>query len=413
MAKSEFARKIQIRNFLVVWASQTTAAILIFTFPALSPILVTKYALTTPQIGELTGIMYVGISGVSIFISVLSDQLGVKKILIVGHLIEAVAIISASFAHSFAGFAASIFCVGVGYSAITPVTSKAIMSWFSKENRSAVMGLKQTGTTVGGSIAGAVLPIVGVTFGGPAAFITAGGFVLSGVLFVLFYKDSSQKTFSSLAVTLDFLKKGISASLRGNDLISLGAVGFFYAAVQSIVVSYITLFALDVLGFGPVVSGLFLSVVNIAGTLGRPVYGSLSDRLFKGNRIKDMFLISATSFVMLLLLSLLHRGGPLWEIIPVVALLGFAALGWNGVFLTLGGEYSDPGLEAVGTSLAFSIAMTGQIVGAPVFGLIVQSTGSYATGWRVFAIALILAASAFAVARRNRDPGKAISAQTP
>ena len=89
-----------------------------------------------------------------------------------------------------------------------------------------------------------------------------------------------------------------------------------------------------------------------------------------------------------------------------MALLGFGALGWNGVFLTLAGEYSDPGYEGVGTSLAFSVAMTGQIVGAPTFGLIVQETGSYFLGWQIFAIALILAATIFAVVRRNHDPGK-------
>jgi len=405
LAKSEIAKRIQYTNFAAVWASQTTAAVLIFTFPALAPLLVAKYALTTAQIGELTGIMYVGISGLSIFISVLSDSVGVKKILIAGHSIEAVSIIGASFSHNFLGFAVSIFAVGVGYSAITPVTSKAIMSWFSKENRSSVMGLKQTGTTVGGSIAGAVLPIIGVSYGTGAAFVAAGLIVLSGIAFVLMYKEP-ERVATLPVLNLKFLKQGISLSIRNNDLLSLGTAGFFYAAVQSIVVTYIALFALDVLGFNPIIAGIFLSIVNVAGTIGRPAYGALSDRLFNGSRIMDFLLIAVTTCVMLFVLSFLRSSSGFWVAAPIVALLGFAALGWNGVFLTLAGEYSDRGFEAVGTSLAFSVAMTGQILGAPIFGFVVQSTGSYSLGWQIFAAALLVAGLVFAIARRNHDPSK-------
>jgi len=405
MSRSESARKTQYSNFVAVWSSQTTAAILIFTIPALAPLLVSRVALTTTQIGELTGIMYVGISGLSIFISVISDFLGVKRVLVVAHLVEAISIISASQAHNFTGFAISIFGVGVGYSAITPVTSKAIMSWFAKEHRSAIMGLKQTGTTVGGSIAGAVLPLVGVTYGLGAAFIAAGILVLSGVGLVLAYKESDRAG-TSPRMTIAFLRKGFSLSAQNGNLLWLGGAGFFYAAVQSIVVTYIALYAHSVLGFGPVIAGLFLSIVNASGTVGRPVYGLISDHVFRGSRIKDLYLIAVTSVLMLLLLSGIDRGTNFWQIVPVIGLLGFGALGWNGVFLTLAGEYSDIGYEGVGTSLAFSIAMTGQIVGAPVFGLLIQFTGSYNFGWQFFAVALFLASLIFAIARRNHDPGK-------
>jgi ACS family hexuronate transporter-like MFS transporter len=399
-------KKTQYSNFIAVWSSQTTAAILIFTIPALAPILVTKIALTATQVGELTGIMYVGISGLSIFMSIISDSLGVKRVLIAGHLIEAVSIISASYAKDFSGLAISIFAVGIGYSSITPVTSKAIMNWFSKEHRSSVMGLKQTGTTVGGTIAGAVLPVIGVAYGSEAAFVSAGILTLSGIAFVLVYQESPQVR-TAPKVTTDFVMRGLTLSLKNKDLLWLGGVGFFYAAVQSIVVTYIALFTHTVLGFNPVTAGIFLSLLNFSGTIARPVYGEISDRIFRGSRIKDLFLIALTSFTMLLLLSAIPVNSSFWQVVPIIAFLGFGALGWNGVFLTLAGEYSRDGYEGVGTSVAFSVAMTGQIVGAPLFGLIVESTSSYTLGWQVFAFALLIAGSIFAISRRNHDPGKA------
>ncbi len=177
------------------------------------------------------------------------------------------------------------------------------------------MGLKQTGTTVGGSIAGAVLPVVGVMYGLGAAFIAAGILVLSGIVFVLTYRESD-RIVASPRITMEFLNKGFSLSAKNHDLLWLGGVGFFYAAVQSIVVTYIALYAHSVLGFGPILAGLFLSIVNISGTVGRPVYGIISDQVFRGSRIKDFFLIAVTSFVMLLLLSWTHSGIGFWEIVP-------------------------------------------------------------------------------------------------
>jgi predicted MFS family arabinose efflux permease len=400
-------KKRQYTNFGIVWTSQATAAVLIFTIPALAPLLVAKFGLSTVQIGELTGIMYVGICGVSVFISVLSDSLGVRKVLFIGHSIEAVSIIGASFAHNFAGLAVCVFGVGVGYSSITPVTSKAILGWFSREQRSSVMGLKQTGTTVGGSIAGAVLPYVGIKYGLSAAFVVAGILVLFGMVFLMGYSESMTRPTSSIT-TRDFLRQGLSISFRNKNLFWVGGVGFFYATVQSIVVTYITLFAKNVLGFDAIIAGLFLSLVNISGTIGRPVYGAISDRLFGGSRIKDLLLISITSTIMLLLLSFIRPGSSLVEVLPIIALLGFGALGWNGVFLTLAGEYSNPNYEAVGTSFAFSIAMTGQIVGAPIFGLIVEQTSSYDLGWQVFAILLITASVVFSIARRKHEPSSLV-----
>ncbi len=338
--------------------------------------------------------------------SIISDSLGVKRVLIAGHLIEAVSIISASYAKDFSGLAISIFAVGIGYSSITPVTSKAIMNWFSKEHRSSVMGLKQTGTTVGGTIAGAVLPVIGVAYGSEAAFVSAGILTLSGIAFVLVYQESPQVR-TAPKVTTDFVMRGLTLSLKNKDLLWLGGVGFFYAAVQSIVVTYIALFTHTVLGFNPVTAGIFLSLLNFSGTIARPVYGEISDRIFRGSRIKDLFLIALTSFTMLLLLSAIPVNSSFWQVVPIIAFLGFGALGWNGVFLTLAGEYSRDGYEGVGTSVAFSVAMTGQIVGAPLFGLIVESTSSYTLGWQVFAFALLIAGSIFAISRRNHDPGKA------
>ncbi|MDA4112164.1 MAG: MFS transporter, partial [Thaumarchaeota archaeon] len=258
--------------------------------------------------------------------------------------------------------------------------------------------------TVGASIAGALLPVIGVDFGLGASFIAAGILALLGSIFLFGYKESERIPSSKNG--LPFLREGLSLSLRNRDLIRVGAVGFFYASVQAAVVTYIALFAQNVLGYSVVLAGLLLSLVNVTGTIGRPVFGLISDRILRGNRIYDLLAISTTSTVSLFLLSTIRFGTNILILIPIVALLGFGALGWNGVFLALSGEYSDPGYEGVGTSLAFSLAMAGQVVGAPLFGIIVERTGKFSIAWQAYAIFLILASIVFTFSAHKHSAGK-------
>jgi MFS transporter, ACS family, hexuronate transporter len=397
---SGFARKEQLTNFGIVWTSQTTAAILIFAVPALGPLLTLRFALTPTQIGELVSLTYLGIVSVSVFFGAIADYLGVRKILFLGHVLEAVSVVGASFAHNFDGLAIAVLGIGFGYSSITPVTSKAIINWFSKKQRGSVMGLKQTGTTVGASIAGALLPVIGVSYGLSASFISAAILVLIGSFFLIGYKESA--TPSNTKKGFAFLSEGLRVSAKNRNLLAVGCVGFFYASVQGAVTTYIALFAQITLGYGPVVAGLFLSLVTVAGTIGRPACGLLSDRLLHGNRILDLFVIACIASVMMGFLSSIGVTENFDVVLVIVALLGFGALGWNGVFLALSGEYSDTGYEAVGTSLAFSLAMIGQVIGAPLFGYLIEKTGSFTFSWQIFGVLLFVASLIFTLAKRNQ-----------
>ncbi|MDG6999095.1 MAG: MFS transporter [Nitrososphaerota archaeon] len=395
---SEPRKNTQYMNFAVSWTTQTTTAMLIFAVPALAPLLVSHLALTRAEIGGLVGITYIGVSTTSMLFGIVADNIGIRKVLFIGHLAEAVSIVGASISHNFISLAVSMLGVGMGYSAITPVTSKAIHDWFPSRNRGSVMGLKQTGTTVGGALAGFILPLLGVHFGVQISFVAAGILVMLGSTFLLGYTELGYRRPTSFR----FLRQGLATSFRNRNLVSTGLVGFCFAAVQAAVVTYIALFVQNSIGFGAVVSGLFLSLANISGTVGRPVFGLVSDRVLHGNRVKDLLIIALTSGLMLLLISIFPEHGNILFLVAIVAVLGFSALGWNGVFLTLSGEYSPRGYEGVGTSLAFSLAMLGQVMGAPVFGLLVDFTGNYNFGWRVFAVLLVLASILYVFTRHDK-----------
>ncbi|MDG7000124.1 MAG: MFS transporter, partial [Nitrososphaerota archaeon] len=109
---AEPAKRAQYGNFTIAWTSQTTAAMLIFAVPALAPLLVTKLSLSGTEIGALVGVTYIGVSSMSMLFGVVADNIGIRKVLFLGHLVEAISIVGASFSYNFLTLAICIFGVG-------------------------------------------------------------------------------------------------------------------------------------------------------------------------------------------------------------------------------------------------------------------------------------------------------------
>ena len=155
-------------------------------------------------------------------------------------------VVGASFAHNFDGLAIAVLGIGFGYSLDHPCDQQDNHQLVLEKQRGSVMGLKQTGTTVGASIAGALLPVIGVSYGLSASFISAAKSVLIGSFFLIGYKESA--TPSNTKKGFAFLREGLRVSAKNRNLLAVGCVGFFYASVQGAVTTYIALFAQITLG---------------------------------------------------------------------------------------------------------------------------------------------------------------------
>jgi len=91
-----------------------------------------------------------------------------------------------------------------------------------------------------------------------------------------------------------------------------------------------------------------------------------------------------------------------WLIYPLLVVLGVVAIGWGGIYVTMAGELG--GKEAAGAaySLATVVMLFGSMVGPPVFGLIVDTTGSYRTAWQAMALAGVMSVLFIAMIRERR-----------
>ena len=98
------------------------------------------------------------------------------------------------------------------------------------------------------------------------------------------------------------------------------------------------------------------------------------------------------AFAMCLIFAFLPQGSPSWLIIPLCLFLGFVAIGWGGLFLTLVGELAGKEHTGMVVGITGPVSLMGNIVGPPLFGHIIDITGSYQIAWQFLAIMAAIAA---------------------
>jgi ACS family hexuronate transporter-like MFS transporter len=150
--------------------------------------------------------------------------------------------------------------------------------------------------------------------------------------------------------------------------------------VEMALIAHLVLYLTEVLLFGVVAAGGLLAMAEVAGAVARPGGGLLSDRVFGGNRKKVFALMAGTTSIMCLIVGLFapHLS---WSLYPVLLILGMGSISFGGVWLTLLSEFGGRRGAGKAVGLGGMITLAGAAVGPPVFGYIVDTTGSYTGAW--------------------------------
>ena len=150
--------------------------------------------------------------------------------------------------------------------------------------------------------------------------------------------------------------------------------------VEYAMIAHLVLYLAKVLLFPVVAAGGILAMSEAAGAIARPVNGFLSDRVFRGKR-KPVFMMTAGIACSMCLVLALLEPYLSFAIYPVIILLGFGAIGWGSIAITLmseiGGRYGAGKAMGLGTTVAGG----GMVLGPIVFGHIVDISGSYELAW--------------------------------
>jgi MFS transporter, ACS family, hexuronate transporter len=174
---------------------------------------------------------------------------------------------------------------------------------------------------------------------------------------------------------------------RNRSLLLLGGVTFLYAGVQLSLAGFMVLFLTERVGMGIAEAGAMLALAQAGGIVGRIGWGIVSDVVFGGRRKIVMAILTVMAAVSSVVLSLTGPDTPRLVLLLTLAIAGVSAIGWNGINMLFVAEIA--GRQASATAAGFNLTASylGILVGPPIFGLLVDLTGSYTTAFQVGAAA--------------------------
>lgn len=346
-----------------------------FVIGVLAPILVDELAIGEAAIGLVAAMMYLSAAAFARASGRLLDETSSSTVLTVlfGGAVGSLTLLATATSLPWLFLAALL--AGIPLSVNNPITSRYIVDRLAPGQRGFTLGIKQTGVKFGQMLAGASIPWLAATFGwrpGLALFAVGMLAVLPLTLLILpnvaptrpTRVEPARESIASARVQVGWLRRYAVAM----------AVG------QSATTTYLVLYGVRALGFDLVQAGFTVTVFGLAAALGRLSWVVAAER----------FVRVSTPLMMISALAMLAIGA-------VVAApgLGLAAL-WTGAALagaSVGSWYVvvqlailaevEPSRTGSATGAVQSAFMFGMAIGAPIFGLIVEVTGSFAAAWSV------------------------------
>ncbi|MFP4360073.1 MAG: MFS transporter, partial [Alphaproteobacteria bacterium] len=168
----------------------------------------------------------------------------------------------------------------------------------------------------------------------------------------------------------------------------LALAGFGLAGVQLSVSTFYTAYLVDGLGLSLALAGALYGLLQLMGVPARVLWGWLGDGVF--GLARALAILAALTAVGMALLALAGPGWPVPALAVLGVYLGLSVMAWTGLFIAAAVAAAPEDAAAVSAG-AMVFTFAGVVLAPPLFGLVVERTGSYATA---FALAVVVAAAA-------------------
>jgi predicted MFS family arabinose efflux permease len=277
------------------------------------------------------------------------------------------------------------------------------MNWFHRDERATAMGTKQTGVPGGGVLAAIMAPSLVLVVGWRGALAALG---VINILFAFVFSSSWREAPQTL--TDSFEPESATSAEPGagmyRALLPASVATAIYLVGQMVLITYVPLYLKDTMGFSPYWSSQALALTQGGAMIGRVGWGVVSDRLFGGRRKIVLLLIGGLSTLLVTALSFFGRDSSYYLLLPILFLAGVCLVGYQGVSYALIGEIAGKARTGAGLGMMITINAACATLGTPLFGYLVDRTGSYSVGWQV--LAATLAVGVVGLATLIREPGR-------
>lgn len=372
----------------LVFVAQFSGALSTFVVAALAPLLQEEFGLSKAGIGIFSSAIFMGWTVVLLAAGSVTDRLGVRKVMAVGQIATGLLLLAMAAVTTYFQALAVMFIAGLAGGTLGPGVTKAIREWFPRRIRATAMGIKQAAVPVGGVVAASLLPAFALVAGWRLAVAAVGLAILaSGVATGVLYRDARAE--QDVAEGEVGIRAAVGKVVRNRGLWSVTLVTVLLVTGQMGVVTYLALYFNEIMlvplvpdgHTRVVVAGGFLAVCQAGGAFGRVFWGVVSDRVFRGGRMSVLATVGVLTALASLVVARLEPGVPMQLMVVLVFLYGTTAIGWNAVSHVAMSEAVGRKYAGTGVGLGLTVNQLGNIGGPPLFGLVVDLSGSYQAAW--------------------------------
>jgi sugar phosphate permease len=357
-------------------AAQASFSAVLIGLPVLAPALRERYDLSLSEVGVALSSVWIGPILTLLPWGLLADRIGERIVLASGLTLCGALVAAAGWASSFAALVALLAVAGGMGASVNAASGRAVMNWFSAEQRGLALGVRQTAIPVGGAVAALALPAVNGAGGLKASFAFLGGICLASAAVAVLAVREARRPAPALEA------EDVEWTLRDSRLWVLSTGSGLYLFAQIALMSFLVLFLHDVHGLGEGAAAGALAAMQVGAVVTRIGAGRISDAMRA--RIRPLRWIGLASGAGLVLTALVVDA-PVAVVVAVMVVAGAVSMAWNGLSVTAAAELA--GASRSGAAIGFqqtTLAVIGVIVPA-AFAYVVESTS-----WQVgFALAAI------------------------
>lgn len=374
-------------------AGMAAGTVIVQVIGVLAPFLIADLGLSRSQLGLLVTAS-AGMGAVaSLPAGRVTDALGGRRVLAGTFGAATLGLVTLALAPSFPWAMGATLVAGVGNAACNPSTNKLLAVHLSLGQRGLITGVKQSGVQVGYVLAAALLPTGALVLGWRPAVGLAAAVV--GAVMTLAYRLIPPDPPSAPPSPAGAGPYRYTPAIRW-----LAVYGFLMGAGVAGVVSYLPLYAHEVLGLSVTAAGGVAAFASLVGVPARIIWSRQSERV--GHFSSPLLLIALLSVVATLAIWGSAAAVPLLWVGAFAA--GISLLAWNAVGMLAVVAVAETRHTGRASGLVLFGFLAGFMSSPVVFGLSVDSTGSYGPGW-AGTVLLFVVAAGVARAWRGKSRG--------
>ncbi len=293
--------------------------------------------------------------------------------------------------------------LGMGTGPLNPASSRILARHTRPQWQPFVFSVKQTGTPLGGMLAGLLLPPLVVLYDWRLAVVAISVIPLI-MLFGLQLIRSDLDDDRDPAFRISFT--GILASLRlilkSKPLVRLATAGYFYTFAQLSILSFIVIYLQEENGLSAEFAGGIFAIIHGSAIPARIAWGAVAGRFLSTWALLGV--LGVIMSISIVAMSLFIPTWPFWLTALIAIMLGASTNGVLGLLMSEFARLAPQGKvgETAGGGQFF--LFFGIVSGPPIFGAMVEFGGGYDNAFYLLATTTLAAGFFLLLSAKHSRP---------